>query len=243
MNIKNYLPHRRIPIITYHQIATTSVAEDPERMAIPPERFAAQMAYLKQQSYQTLSLDQLTQAQASAQKQVVISFDDGFADNYQQAFPILEQYGFKATIFLVTARMGKHSHWTQSQYPMLTWAQIEEMQRYGIDFQSHTENHVDLARTEKQTALKELKQSKQTIEDKLGNAVTHLAYPYGSYSEDTLALVAEAGYQHAYASSMANNQILEQSRFNLYGRDKIFSYRLQTSLWGDWLRYWRWQLG
>lgn len=243
MNIKNYLPHKQIPIITYHQISHTQPSEDPERMAISPQRFAAQMGYLKQQGYQTLNLDQLIKTPPSAKKQIVITFDDGFADNYQNAFPILQQHGFCATLFLVSSQIDHYSRWTKKPYKMLTWTQIHEMQKYNIHFQSHTQNHVNLAQIPNTQAITELRDSKQQIQEQLGQSVKHLAYPYGCYHADTLALVEQTGYKRAYASSMANNQALEQARFNLYGKDKDFSFRLQTSGWGDWLRYWRCSLG
>jgi len=246
MRWSNYNPHRRIPILMYHQIAETNLNDDPLQLGVSPYQFAAQMAFLTKHGIRSLSLDQFqqqTQQQTQPQKAVVISFDDGFADNYHNAFPILQQYGLTASIFLVSQRVGQQRDWEQTPVPLLNWQQIQEMSAHGIEFQSHTAHHIDMRETANDLVKQDLILSKQTIEDTLGKAVNHLAYPYGRYTDKSIELAQSCGYQHAYAAGMANNQPFEQARFCMTGQDSFNRFRWQSSLWGDFLRYWKIDLG
>jgi peptidoglycan/xylan/chitin deacetylase (PgdA/CDA1 family) len=114
---------------------------------------------------------------------VVLTFDDGYRSTYEQAFPVLQAYGMKATVFLTVGPQGADGARLPSfeGRPMLSWAEIHEMQRAGISFGAHTLTHPDLTRISLQQVETEMRASKARIEDRLGTAVECFAYPYGRY--------------------------------------------------------------
>ena len=121
------------------------------------------------------------------EKNLVITFDDGWADNYTNVFPILREYGLIATIFVITGSVG------QSNY--MNWNQLREMSEAGISIQSHTVSHKPLAQLSTAEIEYELKTSKKTIEDALGEKVNFLSLPHGVFNDKVLGMAQEAGYQ------------------------------------------------
>ena len=125
-------------------------------------------------------------------KSLVITFDDGWADNYTNVFPILKEYGLIATIFVITGFIG------QANY--MDWNQLREMSEAGISIQSHTVNHKPLAQMSKAEVEYELVTSKNTIENALGKQVNFLSLPHGVFNDQVLKMTWEAGY-HAVCTS------------------------------------------
>lgn len=134
---------------------------------------------------------------------VVLTFDDGFADFYQNAFPLLQKYEFPATLYITTGYVDRSSEWLSSLYEgnrrMLTWDQINELNQYGIECGSHSHTHPELDILSKAGAQWEISYSKRILEDKLGRPVQSFAYPHGYFSKITRNLVREAGYASACA--------------------------------------------
>ncbi|MGA8764170.1 MAG: polysaccharide deacetylase family protein [Candidatus Sulfotelmatobacter sp.] len=196
-----------IPILMYH-----SVSEDAEtrvhpyyRTATSPQQFAAQMKYLHENGYRTASLaeivDQLQGQAAMADKRVVVTFDDGYRDFYREAFPVLNRFAFSATVFLPTAFVGARTQQFKGR-DCLTWSEVCELQRYGIQFGSHTVNHPQLRELSAPAINEEIATSKKTIEEKLGCGVDSFAYPYAFPQTDTdfkkmlRESLGQAGYQN-----------------------------------------------
>ena len=131
-------------------------------------------------------------------KRIAITFDDGYRDIYNNAWPILRRYGFTATVFLVAGRMGGFVDWPQpaqvSPAPLLSWGQVREMDQAGVRFGSHTVTHPRLTTLDDGQAAGEIARSKAIIEDELGHEITLLAYPYGASDERIRRLVAKSGY-------------------------------------------------
>ena len=200
-----------IPILMYH-----SISEDAEagvhpyyRISTSPQQFAAQMKCLHESGYTTCSLAQAIQqlqpqTQAAA-KLAVITFDDGYRDFYQHAFPALSQYGFSATVFLPTAFIGEHPLQFKGK-DCLTWEEVRELNRHGILFGSHTATHPRLRELSAPAINMEIANSKATIEEKLGSAVASFAYPYAFPQTDSdftkmlRDLLRRAGYQNGVST-------------------------------------------
>ncbi|MEX5214718.1 MAG: polysaccharide deacetylase family protein [Nitrospiraceae bacterium] len=183
----------RLPILTYHSLDTTGSV-----ISTAPMVFRQQMQWFHRHGFATISLVQaarlLTLKQPFPERTCVLTFDDGYDSVYQEAFPVLQQYGFTATVFLVTAYCGKTNDWPGHRSPigdraLLSWPHIAEMAGHGITFGSHTNTHPDLVRISRDQAAHEVRVSKQTIEDRLGRKVETFAYPYGRYNRATVDLV------------------------------------------------------
>jgi peptidoglycan/xylan/chitin deacetylase (PgdA/CDA1 family) len=122
-------------------------------------------------------------------KPVIITFDDGYADNYLAALPILEQFGMKATVFVIAGSVG------QPEY--LSWEQAAQLPLRGVEIGSHTMNHVALKEVAEQQKRQELIESKKMLEGQLSTPVDFLAYPYGSFDASLFPLLQQAGYRGA----------------------------------------------
>lgn len=166
--------NRAIPILMYHSISDAEETVHPYyRINTLPKVFSVQMRFLATQGYRTISLRELTDKESDG-KSVVITFDDGYSDFYFEAFPILQEYGFRATVFLATSYVGESFNGRRC----LEWEQIRELYATNVAFGSHTHTHPQLRDLSRSAIVQELRQSKNIIEDKLGNAVTDFSYPY-----------------------------------------------------------------
>lgn len=181
-------PAAGVPILAYHR-----VYDDAEPYSVNPRQFEEQMSYLAQNGYTAVSLTELVDAAEGKVKlpdrPIVITFDDGYADNLLNAIPILEKYRLKATVFVISSSVGQEDY--------LTWEQIKKLQQHNTEIGSHTSNHVALAGLSNQERLKEVTESKAALEEKLGTPIHFLAYPYGSYDAEMPAVLKQAGYRGA----------------------------------------------
>ncbi|MEY7999393.1 polysaccharide deacetylase family protein [Clostridium sp. Mt-5] len=184
---------KSIPILYYHSIDY----EKGNELRVPKEKFREEMQYLKKNGYTTLTMNEfydfLVYNKPVPNKSVVITFDDGYKDNYENAFPILKEYGFKATIFIITSTID-------NEKGFLTSSQLKEMEDYGIDIESHTVNHDKLDRLTYDEQLKTLKNSKDFLEKLLDKKVNYIAYPYGEWNQDTVKATKAAGYNLAFTT-------------------------------------------
>jgi peptidoglycan/xylan/chitin deacetylase (PgdA/CDA1 family) len=181
-----------IPVLMYHSINY----EKGNCLRVPKEKFAAEMKWLHDNGYTTLSLDEVYDAVSNnkkvAEKSVVLTFDDGYKDNYESAFPVIKQYGFKATVFMITSEIG------DSQNGYLTAAQIKEMDKNGMRVECHTVDHPDLSTLSYKRQYSELSESKAALEALLGRPVNFIAYPSGMYNSDTIEAAKKAGYKMCF---------------------------------------------
>ncbi|GAW93767.1 polysaccharide deacetylase family protein [Calderihabitans maritimus] len=200
-----------VPVLLYHHLAKPEEVEAGNPYVLSTTQFARQINYLKDNGYTTISLTQLgeylTRGTQLPDKPVVITFDDGYASTYHQAFPILKQYGLKAIIFI----LGSFVDNSNASPPSLTWKQMQEMVRSGVvEIQSHSydlHGEDDLVqKTEEsqseyeQRIYKDLVKIKQLIETKTGQPVTALSWPNGKQNSRALAIAKKAGYSYFFTS-------------------------------------------
>ena len=186
----------KIPILIYHSVREHIYGEDSmlKYYTVSPEAFTAQMQYLKDNNYSVLSLDFIADALEEnipiPEKSVAITFDDGWKNQYVNAYPILRRFGYTATFFIITNTIDK-SHF-------FSWDQIKLMNNNGMTIGSHTRFHPFLPEiTNPDELKKELTISKKTLEDKLGHVVDIFAYPYGHYNDAVVSAVKSVGYRLA----------------------------------------------
>lgn len=193
------VPERKEPIIlVYHSVEPKT--DKPEtamqkQYHVYPEVFRAQMEYLKNNGYAPIPmkvyLDYLNRGIEIPPKSVVITFDDGWKNQMMYAVPILKEFGYTATFYIVTGSVGVRAY--------VTWDEIEELKKLGMDIQSHTHSHAHLTKIPEEKALEELRRSKKILEEKIQRPVRMIAYPYYQYNPRVQELVREAGYTAARA--------------------------------------------
>lgn len=184
------------PILYYHRVAP---GVHPG-VGVEPSEFSRQMSLLKRLGYEGISLRDV-KGENGDRKTVVITFDDGYLDNFQHAGPILQENGFRATIFCVSKKTGGLSDWTTdpvwSGLPLMDKGHLRELHRLGFEIGSHSRTHPDLSRLPVSEAREEIEGSRRDLEDLLGTSVETFCYPYGAFSEATIELVRGAGYRYA----------------------------------------------
>jgi peptidoglycan/xylan/chitin deacetylase (PgdA/CDA1 family) len=196
-----------VPILMYHSISR-SVNSKFKQFTVSPALFAEHMAYLFRHQYTPITVTQLINARLKEQRTlpertVVLTFDDGFADFYTEALPVLKRYGFVATLYVTTAFVNATSRWLQQEGEaerlMLTWEQLAEVNAHGIECGAHSHSHAKLDMLFAARAKDEIVQSKRMLEDCLGRAVVSFAYPFGYQTALLRQLVRDAGYTSACA--------------------------------------------
>lgn len=204
-----------VPVLNYHQVNN----HDHNPLTLSDTEFEAQIKYLAKKGYTTISPDDLADylqyGKELPPKPILITFDDGYKDNYQVAYPILKKYHFTATIFLISGFVNSYDRY-------LTSAQIKEMADNGFSFESHTVNHIPLTNAASdEEILNQLIKSKEAIEWSLGQKINYLAYPCGSYDQHVIDLTKKAGYRAAFTINFGrdttNSTLYSLNRIPIFG--------------------------
>lgn len=245
--IKNLFGHYDSPdgilILMYHRIND----ELPEHNLVTrTKEFDKQLKFIydHNQNYEVISLKELEDDFKSVLKRktpktkVIITFDDGYMDNYENAYPILKKYGFTATIFLTTGLIGTNGSFDRykhlSKPDMLDWQQVEKMFKDDISFGAHTMTHPHLPELSYDEQLKEIKGSLDHINTFLptGERLSTFCYPYGEYNKDTLKIMEELNLKYALTVvpgvNDANAPRHELKRVEVSGLDNIKSFEYKV---------------
>ena len=178
-----------VPILMYHYIR-----HSPDRsgigLSVLPADFEAQMHYLKDHGYNTVTMRDLDRALLSGDslppKPVALTFDDGYVDFYTVAAPVLRRLGMTATNYVPTMLVDRNNY--------MTWSQVENLDAQGFEMAAHSQFHVDVSKVSASRAEIEIFGAKSDLENHLGHEVVDWAYPYGGHSYSTVQLVHKAGY-------------------------------------------------
>jgi peptidoglycan/xylan/chitin deacetylase (PgdA/CDA1 family) len=189
----------------YHQVGDFAPMPAHRSTYCHYRRFQRQMAFLRRFRFNVLSLDEalacLYGEQPVPPRAVVLTFDDGYENFYQYAWPVLERYGFPSMVYLLSGMLGQPSEWFaedgRETPPLMSPERILQLRKLGVDFGSHGVSHARLAEVDAQTVQREVTESKAQLEQLLGEAVRHFCYPFGSHDRAAVDAVQAAGYASA----------------------------------------------
>lgn len=237
-----------IPILMYHGIRDSVEDRHPYfETNTRREVFGRHMQFLHEHGFVPVHLAEAVAALQNGpitKKLVVITFDDGFRDFYSDAFPILAQYGFKATMFIISGMTGERPS-LRNGVELMSWPEVREIHKYGIEIGSHTVSHPELVRLPEQAVEHEVRMSKTMIENGLGAEIFSFAYPYAfpehsrSFVDRLRRTLESAGYSAGVstiigtASRRHDKFFLPRLPANSYDDLKFFRAKLERGY--DWL--------
>lgn len=215
-----------IPVLTFH-----SIDDGRAPTSFGPALFARGMETLARSGYRTISLAGAASIAAAKhpfpEKSFAITFDDGYRNVYEKAFPVLAHHSFTATVFLTTGDSGRTGDGDRLPAlfgsEMLSWGEIRIMKDAGIDFGAHTLTHPDLTRISPEDAAREIAASRDVIADALGAPVLTFAYPYGRYDASALAIT-----QKEFTCACSDKLGLLTASSNLHAIPRIDAFYLRS---------------
>jgi peptidoglycan/xylan/chitin deacetylase (PgdA/CDA1 family) len=200
INLAGYLPtpnSYEVPILMYHEIS-----DNPQSPThVTPGSFRKQMQFLKKNHYRVIPLLELAgkieSEKTLPRKTVVITFDDGTADNFTNALPILREMNLPATVFMITGQIGQKGFLSESQ--------LKTLDTSGVSIGSHTQDHAFLPHLSEKEIRYQLETSKSRLENILGHPVLFLSYPAGGTSRTIIQFAKESGYRAAVTTNFGKD--------------------------------------
>jgi peptidoglycan/xylan/chitin deacetylase (PgdA/CDA1 family) len=231
-------------VLMYHMISEHLPKNKSKfnRLRVKSNQFEKQLIWLKKNNFQSFTLTELINLETIPEKAVVITFDDGYEDNFTNAFPLLKKYNFKATIYIVLNRFNKNwatdkdlnlSSNELNNEKMLSDEQIKIMLKSGlIEIGSHTLNHVNLPKLSNEEKTIQIKESKDNLEKFFEIKCNSFAYPFGFFDEDSVRSVEKSNYSNATTTV---NGVFDKSKYSNFeiprimisGRQCLFSFILK----------------
>ncbi|PSB45447.1 glycosyl transferase family 2 [Cyanosarcina cf. burmensis CCALA 770] len=229
----------RLPILMYHRVAPDG-SPATSRYRVTPQAFAEQLRYLHDAGFYSVTLDDWYAAMATKTalpgRAVLITFDDGYQDFLTYAQPVLKQYGFSATVFLVADRIGQTNCWDSfygEDLPLLSWEEIRQLQAEGVEFGSHTASHRPLTGLSLAEVVSEAARSRTILQQGLGHSPKAFAYPYGDTDPVVQHLIGACGYVFGLSCkpglSSFHDSLLALSRIEITGTDSLRDFVAKVS--------------
>ncbi len=218
----------QVPILMYHYVSELPLNPDIYRLdlTVLPEDFIAQLQYLADAGYHTITLTDLymhlTQGVPLPEKPIVLTFDDGYRDAYEVVFPLLLDYGFTGTFFV----LATPTHFESPDY--MTWAQMKEMSDAGMEIQSHGRDHVDLRGRSYDYLVYQTLGIQEAIQYHTGRLPRFFCYPSGRYDDNLISVLESAGYWGAVTTEWGQTHtregLFEMPRLRVRGNDTLESF-------------------
>ena len=228
--------YKKARVLMYHSISEHVGNEKHNKWRVKPKDFEKQMNWFYKNNWKSFTISELVKLDEIPKKSFVVTFDDGFEDNFLNAFPILKKYNFKATIYLVPNQ--KTNHWEEKNTSVLSNLlnneQILQMQNSGlIEFGSHTLSHVNLSTINDEQLLNELKKSKEEVEKITNQECEAFAYPYGKFDDNIVNSVKRVGYKNATVVKRGlfkkDDDVFTIKRVGILGTESFFDFLLKIS--------------
>jgi len=189
-------------VLLYHLVSDDTYGPN-EYLFVRISDFESQLAEIKRLGYETVFADELSQTRGK--KCVVLTFDDGYEDNFTNVLPLLEKYNMKATVFLISDMIGMEGHLSEDQ--------IRKMAESGhVHFGSHTKSHEKMYALDPEVMKTELLESRRRIEELTGQKVTALAYPNGVCDSAAELAASENGYLYCYTTDKPSESHYDNTR-------------------------------
>lgn len=226
-----------VPVVMYHRVINNSENEGIYGTYIYENIFRQHMQYLKDNNFDVITFEDLNKIGwrnrfQRNKKYIMITFDDGYVDNYNLAFPILKEFGFKATIFL----MGEstYNEWDvnaggEKKFELMDKFMIKEMQDYGIEFGAHTFNHPKLNKLSEEEIRHQIVDVKKPLEEKIEKEIITFAYPYGILNDHAKKMAREAGYTFTVSTDSGSvclsDDLYQIRRIAIFPNTNLFSFK------------------
>lgn len=232
---------REVPVIMYHRVINNKENEGLHGTYIYENIFKKHLKYLKDNNYEVITfrdLDKISWRNRfdNNKKYIILTFDDGYVDNYELAFPILKEFGFKATIFLMAS--SNCNEWdirdsNEKEFPLMTKEMIKEMQDYGIEFGAHTFNHPKINKISNEEIEMQVIECKKVLEDKIGKDIITFAYPYGILNDYAKEMAKKAGYTFAVATDSGtvclSDDLYQIRRIAIFPNTNLHSFKRKVN--------------
>lgn len=199
----------QLPVLMYHHIRDFSDPSDQigTNLSVSPTDFASQLDKISERDYKTITFNDISSGNIP-DKSIILTFDDGYENFYQNAYPELKKRGMTAVSYIITDKVGTESYMTRDQ--------IIEIEKYGIEIGSHTLSHPDLATASEARATKEIVDSKKYLEELIGKKIISLCYPSGKFNASTEIIVKNAGYKYAVTTKSSITTFNDVFALNRY---------------------------
>jgi peptidoglycan/xylan/chitin deacetylase (PgdA/CDA1 family) len=230
-----------LPILTYHRLLgeDPTRSADPMRISVSRDQFRRHLDWLKRLGYRTMRLEEYVRqlgkpiSSPPPARALAITFDDGYEEVLTLALPILQEFGFTAAVFAVSAE--ERNRWDDGGARLMSAAQLRQWRQAGMEVGAHSCTHAHLARIDREAARREIRDSKTGLEQVLGQAVTLLAYPYGESSPEVEALAREAGFEAAFATDRAprdhSQNLFRLRRSVVFPRNTVWEILIKAQPW------------
>lgn len=243
---RTYVEYKRyeMPIIMYHRVVDSPDEVGVHGTYVTKELFKKHMQVLKDNGYRTVTFKELaedhllTKRFDKGNKFVVLTFDDGYEDNYRVMFPILKEFGAKAVIFLLSE--SKYNEWDvnnphnpEKRFDLMSEEQVKEMAAYGVEFGAHTKTHPYLSSLPIEEAREQIVQCKQKLEQTYGQPFITFAYPYGDLNDEVKSEVRQAGFTFAVSTDSGeinvDSDLFQIRRIGIFPRNSMLTFRRKIS--------------
>lgn len=215
-------------VLTYHNIDTPPKEAKLKTLYLKPKKFQRQLWLLQRLGFSSPPAGKFN----LSEKEVLLTFDDGYKDFIENALPVVKKYRFRAIVFIVADLVGEYNKWDWKKLNvkkyLMDWKDIEHIMKEGIEIGSHTLTHPFLTQLDPKEAIKEIEYSKKKLEDRLGIEIKSFCYPYGDYNEQIRDVVESVGYKNAFTtkegSFEAEDDPFQIRRLTIFGNMDLFRF-------------------
>ena len=245
-----------IKVLMYHRIVDDRQECKDHWTSVHVQDFRRQLEFLDRWGYTAITTEDYLLFRENRlslpKKPVIITFDDGYLDTYQYAFPLLREFGMRAIVFVLGDRTVDTNNWDNTirgikESPLMDDEQIIDMHEAGFEIGAHTMTHANLPTISEDEALFEIEASKDGLEDMLDAKIRSFSYPYGLVNENAKRIVQDVGFEMAYSvgsgPALFGKDIYETRRTTIYGRGSLTNFAMK--MFAPYQRYeWaRWKAG